>query len=154
MFYNTKMTEEMVQGDYLNSNSGGQNKKNKFFISIVVAIVGVVVLIYFVFVGIQDKKQEEDVSTQGTSVVAPAVTEKKVITESEKSKILERLSVNKSTTTLKTGGTAQFPSLGTTGTSQAQIEKQRIQILQNLSTTTQKTSISEAEKMKILDSLR
>lgn len=124
-------------------------KKNKFIIIAIILLVVTGAIV--VFVVWQNKKNTEVVGTSTSATPAPAT--KKAYTEGEKLKILENLSVP-GTTTHRTGATGYpLADTGGTTTTSIQVIKERMQILQNLSPDTTKPTLSDEEKLKILNSM-
>lgn len=128
----------MTQGDW-QAPVDQSPKKNKFIIAAIVVLVIVVAVIAFIV--LQDKKEEV--------VETPA---KKVYTTEEKIKILQNLSSAR--VSQQSGGAGSTLNADGTKKPVAQVEKERTQILQTLSTTIpKKTTLSDEEKLKILNSL-
>lgn len=131
------MENDMMRGDW-QAPVEQPPKKNKFIIIVAIVVLAIVAVVAFVI--LQNKKEE----------VAETPV-KKVYTQEEKVKILKALS---STRVAQPGAMGSPLSADGTPKPSAQVTKERTQILQALSTTAPKTtSPTDAEKLKILNSL-
>lgn len=130
----------MMQGDWQAPVDQAQ-KKNKFIIIAVVAFVVIAAIV--VFAVMQNKKEE-----------VADVPVKKTYTTEEKIKILQNLSSARDEAVKSQAGTPGS-ALKADGTPKPveQVTKERTQILQNLSAAAPRSTLSNEEKLKILNSL-
>lgn len=127
----------VMQGDW-QAPVGQGAKKNK---SIIIAVATLVVIVAIVVFAVMQNKKEEVVD----------VPVKKTYTTEEKIKILQNLSSARAAQ--QSGGAGSTLNADGTPKPVAQVTKERTQILQNLSASAPRSTLSDEEKLKILQSL-